>query len=102
MVGNHVHDIVKRYGSEAGAIPKSLFDYIAGRDGYEHGGAGNTDTELVPDEIVERCCLIGPPNATSNDSGNWRRSASTTTASTSNTTPSTPPCPSRGSGSSRR
>jgi probable F420-dependent oxidoreductase len=64
MVGNHVHDIVNRYGTEGSAIPKSLSDYIAGREGYdynEHGRAGNTHAEFVPDEIVERFCLIGPP-----------------------------------------
>ena len=64
MVGNHVHDIVTRYGAEGAAIPKSLSDYIAGREGYdynEHGRAGNTHAEFVPDEIVERFCLIGPP-----------------------------------------
>ena len=64
MVGNHVHDIVNRYGTEGAAIPKSLSDYIAGREGYdynEHGRAGNTHAEFVPDEIVERFCLIGPP-----------------------------------------
>jgi probable F420-dependent oxidoreductase len=64
MVGNHVHDIVSRYGGEGGAIPKSLSDYIAGREGYdynEHGKAGNTHTDFVPDEIVERFCLIGSP-----------------------------------------
>jgi probable F420-dependent oxidoreductase len=63
MVGNHVHDIVNRYGAEGTAIPKSLSDYIAGREGYdynEHGRAGNTHAEFVPDEIVERFCLIGP------------------------------------------
>ncbi|MDQ6815811.1 MAG: TIGR03842 family LLM class F420-dependent oxidoreductase [Actinomycetota bacterium] len=64
MVGNHVADIVNRYGSEGGAVPSSLTDYIAGRQGYdynEHGRAGNTHTEFVPDEIVERFCLIGDP-----------------------------------------
>jgi probable F420-dependent oxidoreductase len=62
MVGNHVADIVARYGSD-GAIPKVLTDYIAGRTGYdyaEHGRAGNTHTEFVPDEIVDRFCLLGP------------------------------------------
>jgi probable F420-dependent oxidoreductase len=52
MVGNHVADIVT--------------DYIGGRQGYdynEHGKAGNTHTEFVPDEIIERFCLIGPPEA---------------------------------------
>ncbi|HEY6396149.1 MAG TPA: TIGR03842 family LLM class F420-dependent oxidoreductase [Solirubrobacteraceae bacterium] len=63
MVGNHVADIVRRYGNEGAAVPRSLTDYIAGRQGYdysEHGRAGNPHTDFVPDEIVERFCLIGP------------------------------------------
>ena len=61
MVGNHVADIVAKYGTES-TVPKALTDYIAGRDGYdynEHGRAGNTHTDFVPDEIVDRFCLIG-------------------------------------------
>jgi probable F420-dependent oxidoreductase len=61
MVGNHVADIVAKYGT-GGEIPKALTDYIAGREGYdynEHGRAGNTHAEFVPDEIVDRFCLIG-------------------------------------------
>lgn len=61
MVGNHVADIVMRYGTESD-VPKALTDYIKGRDGYdynEHGRAGNTHADFVPDEIVERFCLIG-------------------------------------------
>ena len=45
-------------------MPRSLTDYIAGREGYdyaEHGRAGNTHTEFVPDDIIERFCIIGPP-----------------------------------------
>ena len=63
MVGNHVADIVDRYGSEGAAVPKALSDYIAGRQGYDynsHGKAGNTHTDFVPDEIVDRFCLLGP------------------------------------------
>jgi probable F420-dependent oxidoreductase len=63
MVGNHVADIVNRYGGGGQAVPRGLTDYIEGRRGYdynEHGRAGNTHTEFVPDEIVERFCLIGP------------------------------------------
>jgi probable F420-dependent oxidoreductase len=63
MVGNHVADIVNRYGNEGSAVPTALTDYIAGRQGYDynqHGRAGNVHTEFVPDEIVERFCLIGP------------------------------------------
>ena len=61
MVGNHVADIVAKYGT-GGAVPKALTDYIAGREGYdynEHGRAGNTHTEFVPDEIVDRFCVLG-------------------------------------------
>ncbi|WP_265523070.1 TIGR03842 family LLM class F420-dependent oxidoreductase [Oerskovia flava] len=63
MVGNHVADIVARYGSDS-AIPKALTDYVAGREGYdynEHGRAGNSHTAFVPDEIVERFCVLGSP-----------------------------------------
>jgi probable F420-dependent oxidoreductase len=62
MVGNHVADIVAKYGTD-GAVPKALTDYIAGRQSYdynEHGRAGNSHAEFVPDEIVERFCLLGP------------------------------------------
>ena len=62
MVGNHVADIVARYGTTS-EVPHALTDYIAGRQGYdynEHGRAGNTHTAFVPDEIVDRFCLLGP------------------------------------------
>ena len=63
MVGNHVADIVARYGADGAAVPRALTDYIAGRAGYDynqHGRAGNTHTAFVPDEVIERFCLIGP------------------------------------------
>jgi alkanesulfonate monooxygenase SsuD/methylene tetrahydromethanopterin reductase-like flavin-dependent oxidoreductase (luciferase family) len=47
-------------------IPQALTDYIAGRQGYdyaEHGRAGNTHTDFVPDEIVDRFCVLGPVEA---------------------------------------
>jgi probable F420-dependent oxidoreductase len=62
MVGNHVADIVARYGA-GGAVPQVLTDYIKGRQGYdyaEHGRAGNTHTTFVPDEVVDRFCILGP------------------------------------------
>ena len=75
MVGNHVADIVTKYGADADtsgrsagstpAVPKALTDYIAGREGYDynqHGRAGNTHADFVPDEIVDRFCLLGPPS----------------------------------------
>jgi probable F420-dependent oxidoreductase len=62
MVGNHVADIVARYG-ESSEVPAALTDYIKGREGYDysqHGQAGNVHTEFVPDAIVDRFCVIGP------------------------------------------
>ena len=62
MVGNHVADIVSRYGDDS-AVPKALTDYIKGREGYdynEHGQVGNVHTAFVPDEIVDRFCILGP------------------------------------------
>jgi alkanesulfonate monooxygenase SsuD/methylene tetrahydromethanopterin reductase-like flavin-dependent oxidoreductase (luciferase family) len=66
MVGNHVADLVSRYGESSGAVPDVLTGYIAGRDGYDyshHGRADNRSTDFVPDEVVERFCLLGPPAA---------------------------------------
>jgi probable F420-dependent oxidoreductase len=63
MVGNHVADIVGRYGSQSNMVPPVLTDYIKGRKGYDyrhHGKAGNPDTEFVPDEVIDRFCILGP------------------------------------------
>jgi probable F420-dependent oxidoreductase len=63
MVGNHVVDIVARYGNQGSALPRVLTDYIATRTGYdyaEHGRAGNPHADFVPDEIVDRFCVLGP------------------------------------------
>ena len=61
MVGNHVADLVSRYG-EGGEVPAALTDYIKAREGYDyshHGKAGNPSTDFVPDEIVDRFCVLG-------------------------------------------
>ncbi|MFJ6527193.1 TIGR03842 family LLM class F420-dependent oxidoreductase [Streptomyces longwoodensis] len=63
MVGNHVADLVAKYGEHSAAVPDELTDYIKARQGYDyahHGRSGNPDTRFVPDEIVDRFCLIGP------------------------------------------
>ncbi|MFK4731062.1 TIGR03842 family LLM class F420-dependent oxidoreductase [Agromyces mediolanus] len=63
MVGNHVADLVARYG-EHGQVPEALTEYIRGREGYDynsHGRASNDHVDFVPDEIVERFCLLGSP-----------------------------------------
>jgi alkanesulfonate monooxygenase SsuD/methylene tetrahydromethanopterin reductase-like flavin-dependent oxidoreductase (luciferase family) len=62
MVGNHVADLVKRYGEKSTSVPTALTDYIKAREGYDydhHGKAGNPSTDFVPDEIIDRFCLLG-------------------------------------------
>lgn len=66
MVGNHVADLVARYGDDGSAIPTALSDYIRAREGYDyshHGKAGNPSTDFVPDEVIDRFCILGPPEA---------------------------------------
>lgn len=61
MVGNHIADLVDRYGT-SGAIPTALTDYIAGRTAYDYNTHGRTDNDhvdFVPDEIIDRFCLLG-------------------------------------------
>jgi probable F420-dependent oxidoreductase len=61
MVGNHVADLVSRYG-EDGEVPHALTDYIKAREGYDyshHGKADNRSTDFVPDDIVDRFCVLG-------------------------------------------
>ncbi len=62
MVGNHVADLVERYGGEGVAVPAELTEYIKGREGYDysqHGKAGSSHVDFVPDEIVDRFCILG-------------------------------------------
>ena len=73
--------------------PQALTDYIAGRKGYdynEHGRAGNTHTDFVPDEIVDRFCVLGPAEAhIERLIALQATSASTSSRSTCSTTPRT-------------
>ena len=61
MVGNHVADLVERYGDNS-AIPQALTDYIKGREGYdyaEHGKSNSTHVDFVPDAVIDRFCILG-------------------------------------------
>jgi probable F420-dependent oxidoreductase len=63
MVGNHVADLVARYGTDESMVPRALSEYIAARQGYDyshHGKADNPTTDFVPDEVVDRFCVLGP------------------------------------------
>lgn len=64
MVGNHVADLVDKYGGDGAQVPSALTDYIKDRQGYdynEHGRVGNSHTAFVPDAIIDRFCILGPP-----------------------------------------
>jgi probable F420-dependent oxidoreductase len=66
MVGNHVADLVARYGEHSGLVPDELTEYVKERQGYDyahHGRAGNPDTAFVPDAVIDRFCVLGPPAA---------------------------------------
>ena len=61
MVGNHVADLVAHYGEDS-EVPHALTDYIKAREGYDyshHGRADNRSTNFVPDDIVDRFCVLG-------------------------------------------
>ena len=62
MVGNHVADIVEKYGTDSGLVPKSLTDYIEKRRGYDyskHGQSDNPYLDFISDDIVESFCVLG-------------------------------------------
>jgi alkanesulfonate monooxygenase SsuD/methylene tetrahydromethanopterin reductase-like flavin-dependent oxidoreductase (luciferase family) len=43
---------------------RRLTDYIHARQGYDyehHGRAGNPSTDFVPDEVIDRFCILGTP-----------------------------------------
>ena len=66
MVGNHVADLVERYGPDIDLIPEALVTYVQNRKGYdyaEHGKATSTHVDFVTDDIIDRFCLLGPPSA---------------------------------------
>ncbi|VAW03284.1 N5,N10-methylenetetrahydromethanopterin reductase-related protein, SCO6416-type [hydrothermal vent metagenome] len=63
MVGNHVADLVGRYGTDTALIPAELTSYIEGRKGYdyqEHGRSESTHVDFVSDDLIDRFCLLGP------------------------------------------
>ena len=60
LVSNHVVDLVKRY--EPKDLPKAFVDYISSREHYDYADHGRTGAEhasFVPDEVVDRFCVLG-------------------------------------------
>jgi alkanesulfonate monooxygenase SsuD/methylene tetrahydromethanopterin reductase-like flavin-dependent oxidoreductase (luciferase family) len=61
MVSNHVMDLIERYG-DSSEIPKDLTEYVKARKFYDyqdHSRVGARHGEFVPDEIVDRFCVLG-------------------------------------------
>jgi alkanesulfonate monooxygenase SsuD/methylene tetrahydromethanopterin reductase-like flavin-dependent oxidoreductase (luciferase family) len=66
MVGNHVADIVEKYGTDNDEIPSSLTDYIKNRKGYDyskHGQSSNAYLDFITEDVVESFCVLGSPEA---------------------------------------
>lgn len=64
MVGNHVADIVEKYGKNTSEVPDSLTAYIEGRKGYDykHHADKNADhLGFINKEVVESFSIIGSP-----------------------------------------
>lgn len=64
MVGNHVADIVEKYGTEGQHVPKSLTSYIEKRRGYDyskHGQSDNPYLDFITPDVVESFCVLGDP-----------------------------------------
>jgi probable F420-dependent oxidoreductase len=60
LVSNHVVDLLKRY--DPGDLPPALTDFIKARDRYDyqdHVKRGAAHTSFVPDDVVDRFCVIG-------------------------------------------
>jgi probable F420-dependent oxidoreductase len=64
MVGNHIADIVEKYGKDNDDVPKSLTNYIEGRKGYDYKHHADKDADhldFIKDDIVESFALLGTP-----------------------------------------
>lgn len=65
MVGNHVADIVEKYGTDGDHVPTSLTDYIKNRKGYDyskHGQSDNPYLDFITEDIVKSFCVLGTPD----------------------------------------
>ncbi len=66
MVGNHVADIVEKYGSETTEVPESFTRYIEGRRGYdyhEHASKDAGHLGFIADDVIESFSILGPAGA---------------------------------------
>ena len=62
MVGNHIADIVEKYGKNTDVMPQNLLAYIEKRRGYDyshHGESDNPYLEFITPEIVDDFAVLG-------------------------------------------
>ncbi len=62
MVGNHVADIVEKYG-KGGDIPTRLTNYIEGRKGYDYRHHADKDADhlgFIKEDIIDSFGVLGP------------------------------------------
>jgi alkanesulfonate monooxygenase SsuD/methylene tetrahydromethanopterin reductase-like flavin-dependent oxidoreductase (luciferase family) len=63
-VGNHVADIVEKYGKDSDLVPKSLTSYIERRKGYDYRQHAKKDAahlDFVTEDVVESFGVLGEP-----------------------------------------
>jgi probable F420-dependent oxidoreductase len=66
MVGNHIADLVERYGTAGQSVPKRLTDYIEGRKGYDYKHHADKDADhlgFIKDDIIDSFGILGPAEA---------------------------------------
>ncbi len=66
MVGNHVADIVEKYGMDSPDIPQHFTAYIEGRKGYdyhEHADKDAAHLDFISDETIDAFGILGPVEA---------------------------------------
>ncbi|MDX2162053.1 MAG: TIGR03842 family LLM class F420-dependent oxidoreductase [bacterium] len=67
MVGNHVADLVEKYGRDGGGgIPQRLTDYIEGRKGYDYRHHADKDADhlgFISADIIDSFGVLGSAEA---------------------------------------
>ncbi len=66
MVGNHVADIVEKYGKNNPDLPQSFTAYIEGRKGYdyrEHADKDAAHLDFITDDVIDSFAILGPAEA---------------------------------------
>ena len=64
LVSNHVVDLISKYDPKD--LPPALTSYVQNRGSYDyrhHCEVGSNNGDFVTDDVVDRFCVIGPPEA---------------------------------------